>query len=66
MRDNRKLVKWAMDAPMAEVDALVLTLGVIRATRLAQLKPVATKPAIKRGRPRKAKITTVPNEAVTE
>ena len=65
MRDNRKLVKWAMDAPMAEVDALVLTLGVIRATRLAQLKPVVVKPAIKRGRPRKAKIATVP-EAVTE
>mgnify|MGYP007070559341 FL=1 len=54
-----------MDAPMAEVDALVLTLGVIRATRLAQLKPVVVKPAIKRGRPRKAKIATAP-EAVTE
>ena len=65
MRDNRKLYAWAMTAPMAEVDAVVLSLGVIRATRLAQLKPVPAKPAVKRGRPRKVKIAAVP-EAVTE
>jgi len=44
VRDNRKLLKWAMTAPMEELDALVLSLGVVRATRVAQTKPAVVKP----------------------